>query len=57
MKSGMLAGEAVFEALTTGVEDLVVSKYEHSIKKSWVWDELYRARNIRPAFGGAFGLV
>ena len=50
MKSGMLAGEAVFEALTTGVEDLVVSKYEHSIKKSWVWDELYRARNIRPAF-------
>ena len=59
MKSGMLAGEAVFEALTTGVEDLVVSKYEHSIKKSWVWDELYRARNIRPAFrwGLWLGLV
>ena len=50
MKSGMLAGEAVFESLTSGAEDQVVSKYVQAIKKSWIWDELYRVRNIRPAF-------
>ncbi|MEE2662267.1 MAG: electron transfer flavoprotein-ubiquinone oxidoreductase [Pseudomonadota bacterium] len=50
MKSGMLAGEAVFEVLTSEVEDQVVSNYVHAIKQSWIWDELYRVRNIRPAF-------
>jgi len=50
MKSGMLAGEAVFEVLTRGVVDRSASKYVQAIKQSWIWDELYRVRNIRPAF-------
>ena len=30
--------------------DLDTASYEAAIKKSWVWDELYRVRNIRPSF-------
>ena len=56
MKSGMLAADAVFEQLceqgeTDGVE---VSAYPAAYRKSWLYDELWRVRNIRPAF--RFGL-
>jgi electron-transferring-flavoprotein dehydrogenase len=27
-----------------------LNAYPEALKKSWVWDELYRVRNIRPAF-------
>lgn len=51
MKSGMTAAEAIFEALQT---DDASSKealgYPEKLKQSWVWDELYRERNIKPAF-------
>ena len=50
MKSGMLAAEAVFDALTGEAESAEASSYEAAIKKSWIWDELYRVRNIRPSF-------
>ena len=49
MKSGMLAAEAVFKAATGG-EDAALETYPESIKQSWIWDELYRVRNVRPAF-------
>ncbi|EKD54901.1 MAG: hypothetical protein ACD_60C00035G0001 [uncultured bacterium] len=39
MKSGMLAADSIFTS----------SDYVENMKKSWVWKELYRARNIRPA--------
>jgi electron-transferring-flavoprotein dehydrogenase len=48
MKSGMLAAEAVAEALNGKTEDL--SSYPTNLKKSWVYKELYQVRNIRPAF-------
>ncbi|MQM37232.1 Electron transfer flavoprotein-ubiquinone oxidoreductase [wastewater metagenome] len=52
MKSGMTAAETVFEALTgeaaeAGAE---VSAYPERLRRTWLWDELHRARNIRPAF-------
>ena len=50
MKSGMLAAEAVFEAVIGDVETNEAMSYEVALKKSWVWDELYRVRNIRPSF-------
>jgi len=51
MKSGMLAAEAVYEVLTTEEGGpFEVSGYEDKVKASWVWDELYVARNIRPSF-------
>ena len=53
MKSGMLAAEAVFELIkqeSSNDSSLEVFGYEQALKSSWVWPELYRVRNIRPAF-------
>ncbi|CAM9003383.1 unnamed protein product [Rhodiola kirilowii] len=47
MKSGMLAAEAAFGVLSEGSD---MNVYWDNIKKSWVWEELYKARNYRPAF-------
>ena len=51
MKSGMLAAEAVFDFLN---EEAATSteraSYGEKIKSSWLWSELYKVRNIRPAF-------
>ena len=48
MKSGMLAAEAVAEALAGHTNDL--SAYEATLRDSWVWQELSLVRNIRPSF-------
>ena len=54
MKSGMLAAEAVAEALAEGgAGDL--SAYESRLRDSWVWHELSLVRNIRPSFA-KFGM-
>ncbi|MEE8211116.1 MAG: electron transfer flavoprotein-ubiquinone oxidoreductase [Acidiferrobacterales bacterium] len=49
MKSGMVAAEATFEALQAGA-DGDLADYPTRLKNTWLWDELYRVRNIRPAF-------
>jgi electron-transferring-flavoprotein dehydrogenase len=49
MKSGMTAAEALFEHLRTGGAAEVVG-YAERLRHTWLWDELYRVRNIRPAF-------
>ncbi len=48
MKSGMVAAEAIFEMLAGEGNEPVA--YPEKLKESWVWDELYRSRNIRPSF-------
>jgi len=51
MKTGMLAAEAVFEALKAGDEaDGVLTSYPAAFRGSWVHRELHKARNFRPAF-------
>jgi electron-transferring-flavoprotein dehydrogenase len=51
MKSGMLAGEAVFEALAKDDEGTgVLDSYPEKLGGSWVYEELRKARNFRPAF-------
>ena len=50
MKSGMVAAEAVFAAAAAGRSADEISEYPERLKKSWLWDELYAARNIRPSF-------
>ncbi|PSS35837.1 Electron transfer flavoprotein-ubiquinone oxidoreductase [Actinidia chinensis var. chinensis] len=47
MKSGMLAAEAAFDVLHEGLN---METYWNNLKNSWIWEELYRARNYRPAF-------
>jgi len=49
MKSGMLAAETVAEALAGGAPAEPTS-YPDRLRASWVWQELERARNIRPSF-------
>jgi electron-transferring-flavoprotein dehydrogenase len=49
MKSGMTAAEALVHALSEdGPRE--VTDYAERLRKTWLWDELYRVRNIRPAF-------
>ena len=50
MKSGMVAAEAAFAALQGGAEKPELGGYPERLRESWLWDELYRVRNIRPAF-------
>jgi electron-transferring-flavoprotein dehydrogenase len=50
MKSGMIAAETIFAALSDHVGGSEVIAYPERLKTSWLWDELYQARNIRPAF-------
>jgi len=50
MKSGMLAAEAIFDQLRSDMPAGEASSYGRKIESSWLWDELYRVRNIRPAF-------
>ena len=62
MKSGMLAAETLFEAITNGdqgKQDLLA--YGEKFKQSWLHEELYKARNFGAAMhkfgmwlGGAF---
>ena len=52
MKSGMIAAQSIFENIDKNDEIL---EYESSIKKSWLWKELYKVRNIRPSLNGVSG--
>ncbi len=57
MKSAMLAAEAVAKAFKKG--DVAMMEYPLALENSWVYEELYKARNIRPSFhrGLWFGLL
>src|SRR5205085_8939806 len=46
MKSGMVAAEAVFARLAGNPG----AQVRQALEQSWVWDELYCVRNIRPSF-------
>jgi len=46
MKSGMVAAEAVVEALATEDAPAQLDSYEEKLRASWLYDELYRARNF-----------
>ncbi len=50
MKSAMLAADAIAEQLANGACGKDLSGYPEALRKSWVWDELHKARNIRPYF-------
>jgi electron-transferring-flavoprotein dehydrogenase len=48
IKSGMLAAEAAFEAVAAGRERDELAAYPESFRRSWLHDELHRARNFKP---------
>ncbi|HHF7343714.1 TPA: electron transfer flavoprotein-ubiquinone oxidoreductase [Legionella feeleii] len=51
MQSGMLAAEACFELLENEqTSQAELSAYPEKVKQSWLAEELYKVRNIRPGF-------
>jgi len=57
MKTGMLAAEAVFEALDAGdAGQNTLNSYTSKYENSWVYEELYQTRNVAPAMH-KFGML
>jgi electron-transferring-flavoprotein dehydrogenase len=65
MKSGMIAAETVFDALSgKQPQSRDLKAYAEAFRSSWLYDELYRGRNFGPALhrlgltlGGAFNFL
>ncbi len=60
IKSGMLAAEAAFEALAAGKsggDELIA--YPVKLKASWIWKDLDKVRNVKPAlsWGSVVGTI
>jgi electron-transferring-flavoprotein dehydrogenase len=56
MKTGMLAAEAAFAALQAGSQGHdELATYEAAYKNSWVYQDLYKVRNVKP--GQKYGLL
>ena len=49
IKTGMLAAEACVQALQQSESPALLTDYPKTFKTSWLYDELYRARNFKPA--------
>ncbi|KAF2663092.1 hypothetical protein BT63DRAFT_129780 [Microthyrium microscopicum] len=57
MKSGMLAAEAAYSALTSKDNGSVfLYDYEDALRSSSIWAELKQVRNMRPSFHSPLGL-
>ncbi|MGY8986765.1 MAG: electron transfer flavoprotein-ubiquinone oxidoreductase, partial [Sphingomonadales bacterium] len=61
MKTGMMAADAAFDAIV-GAEDIFeeLNAYAEAYKSSWVYKDLQRVRNVRPAlskFGIKLGTI
>jgi electron-transferring-flavoprotein dehydrogenase len=59
MKTGMMAGEAAFEAVTQGRQGDELKAYADAFKTSWVAKELKKVRNAKPLwtkFGTIVGI-
>lgn len=48
IKTGSLAAEACFDAVAAGRQGDELSAYPEAFKQSWLYDELYVARNFKP---------
>jgi len=61
MKSGMLAAEAIFEAIEQDQANTDILSYQAKFESSWLYEELFSSRNFGPAMhklgkfvGGAY---
>jgi electron-transferring-flavoprotein dehydrogenase len=57
ISSGMLAAEAAFESLQPGRtawEPGALASYDRAVRESYIWRDLRRVRNMRPAFRYGF---
>ncbi|KAJ2924804.1 hypothetical protein H1R20_g12282, partial [Candolleomyces eurysporus] len=62
MKTGMLAAEAAWDAVHNQASEgeeaapADMSSYDAAFHRSWVRDDLYEVRNLRPSFGTKLGV-
>lgn len=58
MRSGMLAAEAAYKALAERKDEgaVFLFDYEDALRKSSIWKELKKVRNMRPSFHSRFGV-
>jgi electron-transferring-flavoprotein dehydrogenase len=56
IKSGMLAAEAVADALAAGRSNDELSAYPENFRASWLFDELHLARNFKPLMNNGLWL-
>ncbi len=56
MKTGMLAAEATFDALTAGRSGDELASYQQAYENSWVYQDLKRVKNVKPMWS-KLGLV
>jgi len=60
MKTGMMAAEAVVAALAEDAPPAELAAYPEAFENSWVYEELHKARNLRPAaakYGMKLGML
>lgn len=64
MKSGMLAAETIFKALSANLSHTDLTEHAEHFKASWLFEELYGSRNFGPAIhkwgtwlGGAYNTI
>ncbi|CAM4293604.1 electron transfer flavoprotein-ubiquinone oxidoreductase [Pseudoalteromonas ostreae] len=64
MKSGMIAAEVIFSALTNEQQHTDLVDYSQAFKQSWAYKELYQSRNFGPVMhklgkflGGAYNTL
>ena len=50
MKSGIVCADAIIDALASSNPPAVLDAYPEALKKTWLWEELYLVRNVRPSF-------
>ena len=48
MKTGMLAAESAFDAIVAGRSHDTLADYPQRVRESWVHDDLYKVRNVKP---------
>ncbi|MDM0058009.1 electron transfer flavoprotein-ubiquinone oxidoreductase [Variovorax fucosicus] len=57
IKTGMLAADAAFDALQAGRQHDELTAYPAAFEKSWLHEELYKARNFKSWFKKGLGIA
>ncbi len=57
IKSGMLAADAIFDAIRNGRQHDELSAYPEAFERSWLHEELDRARNFKQWFKKGLGIA
>ncbi|PHM95545.1 electron transfer flavoprotein-ubiquinone oxidoreductase, partial [Salmonella enterica subsp. enterica serovar Typhimurium] len=59
IKSGMIAADAIFNALLDNRKNDILTEYQTLLRQSWLWQELENGSNFKPWFkkGRVIGFI